>query len=321
MIHTFTIVGNDLIASIFSEKLASAGYLAVSNVQDADAVFVYSTNQSRLEDIYFETMGIIQTAKKNSYLIDLSPTTVSFAREVAAVAAVNDLHAIEAPICILDPSCEPAISQADNLEILLAGEEDSIEGVKEPLNALASSVRVVGRTGSAQLARSALTVLRSLRIVSCMEAEALFRASNASSDDVVRIAFEQDVVSSADLHMFEVMKRGQYQSEYTVEMWMAELTAALMNADDTDLIMPNSETVMHLLELLALIGGVTLGSSSLNLVYSEESACEEQGLNWSKAEKLYQEDNRESHSESASCFDDEYPEDSDYSSFGTYSSN
>ena len=68
---------------------------------------------------------------------------------------------------------------------------------------------------------------------------------------------------------------------------MAELSAALTAADDVDLILPQAEACLHLLELLVVIGGADKAPSALALVYGEEAACAENGLDWTRAEQAY----------------------------------
>ena len=64
-------------------------------------------------------------------------------------------------------------------------------------------------------------------------------------------------------------------------------TAALTAADDVDLILPQAEACLHLLELLAVIGGTDKAPAALALVYGEEKACAEAGLDWTRAEQAY----------------------------------
>ena len=71
---------------------------------------------------------------------------------------------------------------------------------------------------------------------------------------------------------------------------MAQLSASLMAADDADLILPQAEAAMHLLELLAVIGGSDKGLASLSLVYGSEKRCAEHGLDWTRAEGAFGED-------------------------------
>ena len=79
----------------------------------------------------------------------------------------------------------------------------------------------------------------------------------------------------------------RFSGPYTCEMFMAELSAALMAADDVDLILPQAEAAMHLLELLAVIGGSDLTPAALALVYGDEKSCARHGLDWTRAEQAY----------------------------------
>ena len=106
--------------------------------------------------------------------------------------------------------------------------------------------------------------------------------------------------------------------EYSVRICMAELSAALMAADDIDLILPGAEAGLHLLELLAVIGGTDMAVSTLSLVYGEEAACAAQGLDWTRAEQAYgdMEDDDECDCGGEHHHHDEYP-----GGFGGYSAN
>ena len=109
------------------------------------------------------------------------------------------------------------------------------------------------------------------------------------------------------------VNEGRFNGTYTVEMLMAELSAALMAADDVDLILPQAEACLHLLELLAVIGGADKAPSALALVYGEEAACAENGLDWTRAEQAFSSEEEDDYDLDD---DGEFPP-----GFGTYSAN
>lgn len=317
MIESFIFIGEESLGSALSEKLVAAGYKLAPKLAEADVVLVYCDSQSDTEDMFFETDGIIQRAKNGSYLVNLSTCTPNFSRELNAVALVSDLHALEAPLMVLDSTLPKVFADHANLDCFVSGEEDDVEVIIPLLSAIAANVRVSGPSGSAQLAHAALTVQRSAQIVACMEAEALFRAYSSSSDSAIRTTYEQGIISDSSLKMFAAIKNEQFNGDYTIKMWMAELTSALMTADDAELILPGAESCIHLLELLAVIGGDSLAPAALSLVYGEESACIKHGLDWTLAEQIYGEEG----------FDHDFDEDPGHDhgdfpgGFGSYSSN
>ena len=90
-----------------------------------------------------------------------------------------------------------------------------------------------------------------------------------------------------------------------------------------DLILPQAEACLHLLELLAVIGGSDKAPAALALVYGEEKTCAEQGLDWTRAEQAY--------GDVAEGFDDldddghdhghDHGSFGDYPGYGAYSAN
>ncbi|WP_080798471.1 NAD(P)-binding domain-containing protein [Arabiibacter massiliensis] len=321
MAKAFAYVGNETVGSMVEERLGALGYVRTGDVGSASAVLSYCTSQTALEDAYFDEDGLVQAARKGTLLIDLSPSTPSFARELNAVAVVSDLVSVEAPLVVVDIARADAFDRG-NLVCLAAGDEDALESARPVLEALAGEVQDTGGSGSAQLARAAYTLQATAQVASAVEADALYRAVRRSAS-----AFGQDVervgaATPTAERVLDAVKGGRFDGDYTVEMFMAELSAALTAADDVDLILPQAEACLHLLELLAVIGGSDKAPSALALVYGEEAVCAEQGLDWTRAEEAY--------GEADEGFDDyDFDEHdghdhggySDYPGYGAYSVN
>lgn len=319
MSKTFVFAGDTAIGSVLAENLVKAGFEAASAIAEADVIFTFCATQTDLEDVYFDTEGLIQAAHEGSYLIDFSATTPGFARELNAVALVSDLHVIEAPLMVKDITVENTYSDPSNLIIYAASEENNTDEVMPMLRAIAGTIELTGMPGSAQLARAALTLNTASQIVSIMEADALYRVSGSPSSGVFRSAREQGFITENAARLYAAIVEKRFKGAYSVRICMAELSAALMAADDIDLILPGAEAALHLLELLAVIGGADMALSALSLVYGEESACAEHGLDWTRAEQTYG-DLDECDDDDCDCnghhHDDEFP-----GGFGGYSAN
>ena len=96
-----------------------------------------------------------------------------------------------------------------------------------------------------------------------------------------------------------------------------------MAADDAEIILPQAEATMHLLELLAVIGGADMAPAALSLVYRDEAAGAEAGLDWTRAEQAYGHDHHhDDDDEDWDRFDDDddWNDGADYDGFD-YSSN
>lgn len=287
MESTFVYFGNATVGAAVERFAANAGWQRVDSLEDAGAVVTYCPNMQMLEDAYFDDGGFVQVARPKTLLVDLSPSTPGFARELSAVALVSDLRPVEAPLAVLDPTWDDAFSRPDNLVCFAAGEEDDVADALPLLRAIAGEVVQEGPLGSAQLARAARTVQQVSALTASAEAQALCYAVRKAMQAGGLAPRAPHPASDASERFLRAILEERFEGTYTLEMMMGELAAALMAADDAELILPQTEACMHLLELLAVIGGSDKSPVALALVYGEEEKCAENGLDWTRAEHFY----------------------------------
>lgn len=306
-------------------RLAAAGYTREGEVEVADVVITYCASTTQLEDLYFEEGGIIQRANPGTLIIDLSPTTPSFATEVLSLATISNLQMVEAPISVKDMFAKDALNAA-NLLCFLAGEEDARDAARDVLSAIADEVIDTGNAGTAQLRRATRTLQVAAEVVSVIESFALFEAAGRS---VTRIVFQEDMADMASplgRSALEACREKRFDGAYTTEMLMAELSAAIMAADDFEIIIPQAESAFNMLELLALIGGADKNPAALILVYGNEADASQYGLDWSRAEGYFESmardhDHRHELDADSDGYDDEYDGFDDFDDGFNYSSN
>ncbi len=285
---TYAYFGHGSVGNAIEERLSLRDFTRVDDVSDTDIVITYCTAQSELEDVYFDTEGLVQMCNAGTYLVDLSPMTPDFAREVDAVSMVSDLHFVEAPLAVRDSAREDALHDADNLLCFVAGQDDDIDALAPLFEAIASDVRPTGGPGSAQVAKAQYSLQVVAGILAAIEADALARAVRRSASGTgANVTLDTTAESPAGACALAAIKEERFSGEFTVEMLMADLTAALMTADDADLILPQAEACQHLIELLAVIGGSDMSPAGLSLVYRDEEQCSEAGLDWTRAEQAY----------------------------------
>lgn len=267
-------------------RLANAGFERCADIEEASAIITFCTSQSALEDAYFDEGGFVQSAHPGAVLIDFSASTPGFARELGAVATVSDLGFVEAPIALED-MLDPRPFDEENLVCYVAGEEDAVAAAQGLLNAVCGRVVECGAAGTAQLMRAVRTLQEAAAVVSAIEANALVRAAHraALGNGLSDVAISG--LSEPAERMLEAVREKRFEGAFTAEMFLSELQAALASADDADLILPQAESTMHLVELLEVIGGSFKSPAALALVYGEEAECAENGLDWSRAEETY----------------------------------
>lgn len=307
MAETFTFRGHGGVGAAFRTVLEGQGYSYVEAVQDAAYVLTYCTSQTQLEDVYLDSDGLIQASNPRACLLDFSPSTPNFAKELNAIAAVNDVMAVEAPLVVKDPTLPLALSR-DNLSCFVADGDEGWESAKPVLDVLFSEINPTGPTGSAQLAKGFNSLQVCAMIGGTVEAYAFSHAFAKALPTIANAARQCQGVTPFAQKMLEAIHSRAFESTYTIEMLMADLTAALTCADDIDLILPQAESIQNLLELLAVIGGADKGATSLALVYEDEESCAKAGLDWSRAETAF----------GAVEGVDDYDEDDDFGDFDSH---
>ncbi len=287
MDKTYAYAGNEVVGNALGKRLSAAGFSLVEDEKEADFILTYFTSSTALEDAYFDERGFVQSARPGTVLVDLSPATPSFARELNAVAVVSDLAVVEAPLVVADITVTHAFSDQANLLCFVGGDETAVDAAEPLIEAVAGSAERTGGPGSSQLVRAAYTIQAAAQIAAAIEADALFRAVRRSSASYGEDGARVGAMTPQTELVLAAVEAGEFEGDYTLEMLMAELSAALMAADDVDLILPQAEACFHLLELLAVIGGADKAPAALSLVYGEEAACAQNGLDWTRAEQAY----------------------------------
>lgn len=323
MSGTFAFEGNAVVGSAVGRGLESLGWERLEDAGSADVVVTYFTHAGALEDAYFDTEGLVKRAQKGALLIDLSASTPSFSRELSAVATVNDLRFVEAPIVVVDPSQADAFV-SENVQCYLAGDdEDAIAQAEELVKSFAGSVAKAGACGTAQLAKAACTAQITAQVLGAVESQALFGTAGALARKAAVPA--QSLLSE---RMVDAISRDDFEGDYTVELFMGDVVAAMTVADDENLILPQLEAAMHLLEVLAVIGGADMAPAALSLLYRDEQASADNGLDWTRAAGLFNEAHEHHHDHDGEDFDDYgYDEDDEddplgfAGGFGVYSAN
>ncbi len=279
--------GHARLIGAIEERLAAAGFQREGEVELADLVVTFCTSMSELEDLYFGEDGLAQALTPGSVAVDLSAATPNLASEISGVCAVGDVSMVAAPLIVRDKVAADAFAKS-NMTCFAGGEGDSVERALPFLNAVFGDVTRVPDAGSAQLARATTTIQNTAEMVAGIEVLSLYRAclSSVSPLDVKAVAPE--ATSPEAFFVMRAVRDERYQGAYTTEMLLAELSAAMMTADDYELIMPQTEAAFHLFELLAVIGGADMSPSALALVFEgEKEGGDSHGLDWHRAEHLY----------------------------------
>lgn len=293
----FVFAGDTHVGERVSKNLQDAGFQLAEGVEEADFIVTYSVTQNALEDMYFDTNGILQLANAGACLIDLSPSTSTFARELYALAQTSDMQAIDAPLVVSDITSHDAYADKAALNLLVGAEEKVFDQYYAVLKAIADGVYYVGMPGAGQLAKATQTIQWAASLVGVIEAAMLNKAEHQDASEAIRLAVQMGLAAPAVEGVYRCIADSHFHGTYTAQALAAELAAAMLCAEETDQILPQAEACVNLVELLLVVGGTDLAAPALSLVYCEEEDTKKFGLDWSRAQNMYD--------DSCGCGDDE----------------
>lgn len=288
MVQTFACYGDSVVCGVVADNLQAAGFELADSIEAADVVFTYCLAQDQLEDAYWGTKGILHMVKQGCVMVDLSASTPGFAKENYAMARVSEVQALDAPITVMDVTSEHAFDDSANLVMLVGGESDVVEAMMPMLTAIAQTVRPMGVPGNGQLAKVSQTIQLGAQLVALVESHAICRANGEHALVSVQAAVEDGLASPKVAALCRAIEGREFHGTYTTQVLLSELQAVMNASEDTDVVLPQAEACLRLVELFLVVGGTDMNATALGLMYADKDECDRYHLDWSRAENLYQ---------------------------------
>lgn len=285
---SYVFEGKQSFIDALQERLEDAGFERIDKIQDAELVLTYCTNITLLEDLYYGEGGLISEVPDGAVVVDFSASTPNLATEINDMLTVHDAHFAAVPVGVKN-LCAKDVFKRKNMYCYVAGDDASEDIAEKIADTICSDVRPVDNVALAELSRAFETIQLIAEIVSALEAYELSKAFQSAPSNVAKKPIDIQPTSAGASFVLSAVAEGRLKGNYTVEMLMGEISAALMAADDYGLILPQLESDFHLYELLAIIGGSDLSAAALSVVYdgNDDEEISKLGLDWDRAERLY----------------------------------
>ncbi|RXJ60944.1 oxidoreductase [Candidatus Marinarcus aquaticus] len=114
-------------------------------VKNKDAVITIVGYPKDVEEVYFSQEGVLNSAAKGTYLIDMTTTTPSLSVKISEEAQTKGLKALDAPVSGGDTGALNA-----TLSIMVGGDKTDFETCKPVFEAMGTTIIYEGQAGSGQ---------------------------------------------------------------------------------------------------------------------------------------------------------------------------
>ncbi len=249
-------------------------------VRDADVVFTMVGNPEDVEDVYLASGGVLASARRGAWLIDLTTSSPELARDIHDAAEVSDMHAFDCPVT----GGEQGAIDGTLTLILGIAEADLPEPVAELLKTFSAKMCFFGHAGAGQTAKLCNQVSFAECIVAYADALALGEQAGLDPHAVLDLILSGTGTSGAAATYAPKSLAGDYAPGFFAEYLRKDLGLALAHSEEFGLTMPGAETAYALFDLLCSVGGSRLGGQALSLLYADEADGYAAGLDWSLVE-------------------------------------
>ncbi len=231
----------DELAKVGARKGASSKDVAAKS----DIVITMLPNSPHVREAVLGPNGVLEGARRETILIDMSSISPLASREIAAKVQEKGIAMLDAPVSGGEPK-----AIAGTLAIMVGGPQDVFEKVKDILAAMGSSVTRVGDIGSGNVAKLANQIIVALNIAAVSEAMVLATKAGVEPEKVFQ-AIRGGLAGSAVLEAkMPLALKGNFKPGFRIELHIKDMANALDTAHELGVPVPLSSVVMEVLQAL-----------------------------------------------------------------------
>lgn len=227
-------------------------------VKNKNAVISIVGYPKDVEDVYFSPNGIINSASKDTYLIDMTTTTPTLSIKIYEEAKKKNLKALDAPVSGGDIGAKKG-----TLSIMVGGEQKDFEACKNIFDSLGKTVIYEGKAGSGQHTKMANQI--AIAGVMAGVSEAIAYGKKVGLD----IPTMLNSISNGAAQSFHMTNNApkMYKRDFEPGFYIKHMVKDLKIASEE---MPNLEVlknVLHMYQTLEKNGDGNLGTQAICKYY------------------------------------------------------
>lgn len=244
------------------EKLLAQGAIGVASpeeaAQSADLIITMLPDSPIVEEVVLGGKGVLGGMKEGCILIDMSTTSITTTKRIAAVLKKAGFDMLDAPVSGGDVGAKEA-----TLSIMVGGPEEAFQKALPVLRKMGRNITHVGGAGSGQIAKACNQVVVGLTIEAV--GEALVFAKKSGADPAkIREAMMGGFAQSRILELHgQRMLEGNFTPGGRVRSHRKDLDIVLEVAREVGVYMPGTALVTQIFNSLAAMGGLDWDHSAI----------------------------------------------------------
>lgn len=227
-------------------------------VKDAEAVITIVGFPKDVEEVYFDSGNILDSAKKGAYLIDMTTTSPALAEKIYEEGTKRGFKVLDAPVTGGDTGAKNG-----TLSILAGGDKAVYEDCIPLFKAMGTNINYQGTAGCGQHAKMANQIAIAGTLSGVCEALAYAKAKGLDLDVLLK-SISTGAAGSKQMDSFapKIIK-GDYNPGFFLKHFIKDMGIAVEEANKSNLKLDILEKVLENYKMLEADGNGSLGTQAL----------------------------------------------------------
>lgn len=224
----------------------------------SEIVFVCVGNDDDVRSVVLGDEGALAGLADGAMIVDHTTASAELARELASVAASRQLGFLDAPVSGGQAGAENGL-----LTVMVGGEPDHFKRAQPVLDSYSRCVRLLGLSGSGQLAKMANQICIAGIVQGLAEALEFSQQAGLDSAAVIEVISQGAAQSWQMENRYKTMLAGEYEHGFAVDWMRKDLGMVLAEASRLGLDLPVTQLVDEYYDEVQQMGGGRWDTSSL----------------------------------------------------------
>jgi 2-hydroxy-3-oxopropionate reductase len=235
------------------KELVKAGAKEGKSSQDvaaqSEVIITMLPNSPEVKDAVLGEKGVIHGIKAGTIFIDMSSIAPLISKEISEKLQPKGVSMLDAPVSGGEPK-----AIAGTLAIMVGGPQKTFDRVKDILEAMGSSVKLVGEIGSGNITKLANQIIVALNLAAMGEAMVLATKAGVEPEKVYQ-AIREGLAGSTvlDAKMPMVLDRN-FKPGFRINLHVKDLANALDTAKELEVPAILSSQVLEIMRALQADG-------------------------------------------------------------------
>ncbi len=226
--------------------------------EEANVIITIVGYPSDVKEVYLGENGLIPNGREHTYLIDMTTSTPSLAKEIYEAAKVKGMHALDAPVSGGDIGARVA-----KLSIMVGGDEEDFTKVLPIFQVLGTNIVYQGKAGAGQHTKMCNQIVIASNMIGVSEAMAYAKKSGLDPETVLKSISSGAAGSWSLSNLAPRMIQGNFEPGFYIKHFIKDMTIALEEAEQMGMEAPGLALALSLYKQLAERGEENSGTQAL----------------------------------------------------------